>query len=102
MRSFFGARLVEVARHKALYVGDLADTRIAAKDLQIDRWKMVIGVGLKLCLKVHQRLHRYGIVHRRSTGRELSSRNVSKQKGAAVRRDPFTELLCASIYLLPL
>jgi len=46
LRMLYIALLIEVALHEPLHAGHAR--RIAAKDLQIDRRKMVVGIRLKL------------------------------------------------------
>src|SRR4029077_13555930 len=44
--------LIEIAFHEALHVRHAGRTRVATKDLQIDRWKMMVGIGIELTLKL--------------------------------------------------
>jgi hypothetical protein len=52
------ATLIEVAFHKPLHVRDTSRVRVSIKNLQIDRWKMMVGIGIELSLKLRQRLCR--------------------------------------------
>ena len=44
--------LIEVALHEPLHIRHAIRARIAAEDLQIDGWKMMVGIGIKLPLKL--------------------------------------------------
>src|SRR6266704_6124602 len=61
--------LIEVAFYKPLHVRDANSARVAVKDLQIDRWKMMVRIGIELSLKLRQRFWldgstgRVGIAH---------------------------------------
>src|SRR6202035_6064541 len=48
--------LMEVALHESLHVGRATGRWVAAKDLQIDRRKMMVRIRLQLCLKLGERL----------------------------------------------
>jgi hypothetical protein len=44
--------LIEVALHEPLHIRQAIRAGIAAEDLQIDGWKMMVGIGIKLPLKL--------------------------------------------------
>ena len=48
--------LIEVALHEPLHIRDACGARLSAEDLQINRRKMMVGIGIELSLKLRQRL----------------------------------------------